>query len=124
MIAPDGTRLIFPSCGISYAQVVSVAGVNQRAAAKKLGLSERNFCHVIRRLGLQHWFPDTRPRSRCISREDIIKVAGEGWTRRDAAEILGISYGYLRNLIEEWKLQDYFISKAEAARVAQVGYAA
>jgi transposase len=124
MIAPDGSRVLMPKCGVSYLDFVSVAGMNQRAAAKRLGVSERNFGDVVRRLGLQHWFPDTRPRSRCISREDIIKVAGEGWTRRDAAHILGVSYGYLRNLIEEWKLQGYFISKAESARVAQVGYAA
>jgi transposase len=124
MIAPDGSRVLMPKCGVSYLDFVSVAGMNQRAAAKRLGVSERNFGDVVRRLGMSHWYPDTRPRSRCISSEDIIKVAGEGWTRRDAAHILGISPGYLRNLIEEWKLQEYFISKAEAARVAQVGYAA
>jgi transposase len=124
MIASDGSRVLMPKCGVSYLDFVSVAGMNQRAAAKRLGVSERNFGDVVRRLGMSHWYPDTRPRSRCISRDDIIKVAGEGWTRRDAAHILGVSYGYLRNLIEEWKLQSYFISKAQAARVAQVGYAA
>jgi hypothetical protein len=124
VIAPDGSRLIFPAAGISYKDCISVAGVNHRAAAKRLGIAEDHFRRTIKRLSMSHWYPDTRPRSRCISREDIIKVAGEGWTRRDAAHILGVSPGYLKDLVGEWKLQGYFISKAEAARVAQVGYAA
>lgn len=118
----DGSRIIFPLCGLTYADVISVAGVNQRAAAKKLGVSERQFGAVIKRLGMRNLFPDHRPRSRCVSKEDIIKVAGEGWTRRDTAHILGISYEYLRDLIERWKLQPYFISTSQALSIAQKGY--
>lgn len=118
----DVNRLIFPLCGLTYADCVSVAGVNQRAAAKKLGVSERQFHAVIKRLEMGHLYPDVRPRPRCISKEDIAKVAGEGYTRRDAAHILGVSYGYLRDLIEEWKLQEFFIDSGEAKRIARKGY--
>jgi len=110
-------------CGLTYADCISVAGVNQRSAAKKLGVSERQFGAVVKRLGMGHWYPDVRPRPRCISREDIVKVAGEGYTRRDAAHILGISFGYLRDLVEEWELQDAFIVKGgHASWVARRGY--
>ena len=118
----NGSRLIFPLCGLTYSDCISVAGVNQRDAAKKLGISERQFHHVVKRLGMGHWYPDTRNRSRCISKEDIVTVAKEGYTRRDAAHILGISYGYLRDLIEEWKLQEFFIGSGEAKRIAVKGY--
>jgi len=118
----EGSRMIFPLCGITYADCISVSGVNQRDAAKKLGVSERQFHAVIKRLGMGHWYPDVRPRSRCISKEDIIKVAGERYTRRDSAHILGVSYAYLKDLIEEWKLQEYFISSSDAKRIAVKGY--
>lgn len=118
----DGSRLIFPECGLTYADCISVAGINQRAAAKKLGVTERHFHRVINQLGMGHWFPDKRPRPRCISKEDIIQVASERYTRRDAAYILGISYAYLKDLIELWQLQDHFISTSEAISRAQVGY--
>ena len=116
------SRTIFPNCGITYADCVSVAGVNQRQAAKRLGISEDHFRLVIKRLGASHWFPDVRPRSRCVSKEDIIQVASEKYTRRDAAYILGISYDYLRDLIAEWDLGKHFISTSEALSVAQKGY--
>lgn len=116
------TRTIFPACGITYADCISVAGVNKREAAKKLGVAEDHFGRTVKRLGMDHWFPDVRPRPRCVTKEDIIEVAQEGWTRRDSAAILGISYGYLKDLIEMWKLQPYFISTSEALSKAQKGY--
>lgn len=116
------SRTIFPDCGITYADCVSVAGVNKRQAAKKLGISEDHFRRVIKRLGASHWFPDVRPRPRCVTKEDIIQVASERYTRQDAAYILGISYGYLRDLIYEWDLGKYFITTSEAISVAQKGY--
>lgn len=122
-IAPDGSRLLFPSCGISYLQVISVAGVNQRHAAKKLGVSERQFTEVIRRRHMQHWFPDVRPRPRCISREDIEKLAAEGYTKRDAAFIAGVEYSYFKELVQLYGLRDLFPNCGEASWISRRGYA-
>ena len=122
LIVTKTSRTIFPLCGITYADCVSVAGVNQREAARKLGIAEDHFRRVINMLGMGHWYPDVRPRPRCVSKEDVIQVASEKFTRRDAAHILGISYGYLRDLIQEWDLGGHFISGNEARSVARKGY--
>ena len=115
-------KILFPQCGITYADCVGVAGLNQRAAAKRLGISLRNFGEVIRKNGMTHLYPHTRASSRCVSKDDVIQVASEGYTRKDAAYILGISYGYLRDLVKDWDLGGYFISTGEAISVARNGY--
>jgi len=115
-------KILFPLCGITYADCVSVAGLNQRAAAKRLGLSLRNFGEVIRKNGMTHVYPHTRASSRCVSKEDVIQVASEGYTRKDAAYILGISYGYLRDLVKDWDLGEHFLSMSEAVSVGKNGY--
>lgn len=116
------SRTLFPLCGITYADCVSVAGVNQKEAARRLGLSQRNFGEVVRRLGMAHWYPLVRPGKRCVTKEDIIQVASEGYTRLDAAYILGISYSYLRELIKDWDLGGHFLSLSKAVSVGKKGY--
>lgn len=111
-------------CGVSYLQIVACAGMNQRAAAERLGVNEGYFRKTVKRLGLRHWFTDIRPRPRCISREDIVQVASEGYTRRDAAYLLGISPRYLADLVQEWQLADSFrVTKGKASWVTRRGYA-
>ena len=122
MLMIDPSQLIFPNCGITYADCQSVSGMNHRRAAKKLGIAEDHFQKTIKKIGASHLYPDVRPRPRCVSKEDIIQVASEKLTRRDAAHILGISYGYLRDLIQEWDLGGHFISGNEARSVARKGY--
>jgi transposase len=112
-------------CGLTYMQIVDIAieCPNKRAAAKRLGVSERQFYAVIKRRGMGHWFRCEKPRPRCISREDIVELAGQGFIRADVADLLGISEGYLKDLVHEWNLQDAFtVRRGKAAWVARRGY--
>lgn len=96
-------------CGLTYSDVISCAGMNQRQAARKLGV---NYCHFnqrIKRLGMSHWFD--APRHRCISKEDIIKTTG--MCQIDAAEVLGVTNGYLSVLIHEYGIRHLFPGKSK-----------
>lgn len=118
--------MIFPVAGLSLEDIEKVAAIapNKRAAAKKLGMGERQFYSVIKQKGLSYLFDLRKPRSRCVSKEDIESAAAEGYTRKDAAFILGISEWYLKDLIHLWKLQDAFtVRKGKASWVARRGYA-
>lgn len=103
-IAPDGTRLIL--CGLSYRDVLTCAGMNQKQAAKRLGVNYLHFNQVIRRMGMGHYFDGGR--SLCISREDVIKAAAAGRCQIDTAEDLGISGPYLSQLVAKWGLRHLF----------------
>lgn len=117
--------LLFPRCGITMQHVLTIAGVadNKRDAAKKLGVSERQFYTVISRHNLGHLFANRKPRKVCVTKEDIVALAQERYTRKDAAYILGISPEYLKKLIQRWNLADMFVvSKGKASWVTRRGY--
>jgi transposase len=105
-ISSDGTRLIFPSCGLSYADVTACGGMNQKQAAKKLGVNYAHFNQIIKRLGASHWFDGGKPL--CVSKEDVIKAASAGRCQIDTAEDLGISGQYLHELVMKWGLRHLF----------------
>lgn len=122
--------LAMPYAGLTFADV-SLAALNthgnRRRTAKRLGVSIRALDACIERHNLGRWFvagrgKGKRPRARCVTVEQIIEVAQEGYHRRDVAEILGISYAYLKDIIEECNLQGHFISAAQAKRIARRGY--
>jgi hypothetical protein len=116
---------IFPLCGISYNDVVEAAATqpNKKKAAERLGINEKYFYLTIKRLNMGHLFKASRsPKRRCISKEDIVKVAGEGYPMKDAAFLLGISYSYLRLLATEWGVKGLFMSKGRAGWVTRRGY--
>ena len=103
-LAPDGSRVLL--CGLSYSDIISCAGMNQKQAARRLGV---NYCHFNERvkvMGLSHWFDGGKPL--CVSREDVIKAASAGRCQIDTAEDLGISGPYLSQLIAKWGLRDLF----------------
>jgi hypothetical protein len=110
-------------CGLTYLDIVSCAGMNQRQAAKRLGVGYAYFNQVVKRQGMSHWFAHTRPRARCVCPEDIVKVASEGYTQTDAAFLLGINFGYLRRLVKLWGLRDHFPANGgEASLIGKRGY--
>lgn len=123
--------LLMPICGLSFSDVSLAAlqcGGNKVRTAKRLGVGVQSLNHAIRRENLQHWFVKgrgkaPRPRQTCVSREQIIEVAKEGYTRADAAHVLGISPAYLKDLIKRWELSGYFIGHAESCRKTRHGYA-
>jgi transposase-like protein len=122
-IAPDGTRILL--CGLSYRQIVSVAGdgVGFMEAARKLGVEEAHFRKTMHRLGLSHWFKRSYARSKCLSADDIRKLAAEGYNRKDAAFIAGVNYSYFKRLVREYGLQDCFPSHGYASWISRRGYA-
>lgn len=113
-------------CGLSYHDVITAAmdSPNLRAAARRLGVSERQLRTVVKRRGMQHWFRREKPRPRCVSREDVEHAALVG-SRWEAADVLGISESYLKDLINLWGLHDLFawrpeISKEDLERCARL----
>lgn len=129
--------LMMPVAGLSFYDV-SLAALecngNRVRTAKLLGVGIRSLDAAIARHGLQRWFISrdwrigpksavgSRQRQRCVSREQIISIASEGYTRKDAAYLLGIDYSYLKELVRMWGLSDHFPSHGECVRVGLVGY--
>lgn len=122
-IAPDGTRILL--CGLSYRDVISVAGegVSLREAAAKLGVNEGHFSKTMHRIGAAHWFQRSYSRSKCLSADDIRQLAKEGYNRRDAAFIAGVSYAYFKELVREYGLSDCFPTSGKSAWISRRGYA-
>lgn len=115
---------LLPRSGVTDDQVREAIAnsPNLRAAAKRLGVSEGN----LRSVAAQHGIKGNKkkPRPTCVSPEDIIALAREGFTRPDTAYLLGISPAYLKDLIKKWDLARHFtVSGGRAAAVAMRGYA-
>jgi hypothetical protein len=93
--------------GITYSQIVNqCAGMSYAQAAKTCGVGAKNFTTAIRRNGMAHWFQaGRRNRRRCVTEEQVREVVHSGLIRADAAEALGISVGYLRNLMRLYNIQ-------------------
>ena len=112
-------------CGVTYLQIVdaAIASPNMRAAAERLGVSYDHLRRIVKRRGMGHWFRIEKPRPRCVSREDVAGLARQGFIRADVADMLGISEGYLKDLVREWNLYDEFtVRKGRASWVARRGY--
>lgn len=117
--------LLFPRCGITLQHVQEIAKVakNKREAARKLGISERQFYSVIAKHNLGYLFSRFKSRKICVTKEEIIDMAQQGYTRRDTAYLLGISVDYLKRLIHRWQLADTFIiTKGKASWITRRGY--
>lgn len=119
----DGSRILFPRCGLTYADVVSCAGMSQKAAAKRLGLAYSHFNKAVTRFGLDHWFSKPRQAfTQCVTPEDIIQSAKEGYTMKDAAFVLDVSERYFKTLVARWDLTHHFPNSGKAAWIARRGY--
>lgn len=108
-ISPDGTREIL--CGLSYRQVVSVAGdgVTMKDAARLLGVAEDHFRRKMHRLGLVHWFPRTQHgRTRRVTAKGMQRLVDDGYALQTAAKLTGLSYSRFQHLAKEYGLQDSF----------------
>lgn len=126
-----GVPLAMPMCGLSFADV-SLAAMechgNKTRTARRLGVSIKALEALIEREKIGWWFNPTggirHQRKRCVSKDDIVTLAQEGYTRPDVAHLLGISQAYLKDLISKWDLADSFIiRKGKAAAVTAKGYA-
>lgn len=126
--------MVMPRCGISFADV-SLAALecmgNMKRTAKRLGVDQSALRIAVRREGIERWFVSrhgmsaigSRSRARCVTREQVIDLAADGYSQRDTAYMLGISYSYLKSLVLEWGLRDYFPSHGECVRNGRLGYA-
>lgn len=120
-IAPDGTRLIL--CNLSYRDVISCAGMSQKEAAKRLGVAYAHFNQVIKRHGMSHWFEKPKQvYTNCVSKEDILQTAAEGYTMKDAAFLLGICDRHMKRLVAKWELNSYFPNCRKASWISRRGY--
>lgn len=57
-----------------------------------------------------------------MTREQIVEQALAGYLREDAAEILGISKGYLRDLCERFSITEFSENRGYRVRVGLRGY--
>lgn len=124
-----GRALMMPVAGLSFADV-SLAAMechgNRVRTAKRLGVGVRSLDAAIDREGLQRWFVSgrgcgVRPRSVCVTREQIQELSDGCYLREDAAEILGISKYYLRDLCERWGVS-FAGNRSMRSRIGKVGY--
>lgn len=129
--------LMFPRCGLSFADV-SLAALecrgNRVRTAKRLGVGVRSLDAAIAREGLERWFVSHdwsigpkgggyKSRTKCVQRDQVIEVAKEGYSQRDAAYILGVEYSYLKRLVKEWRLRAHFPDHGQCVRNGHLGYA-
>jgi len=122
--------LMMPVAGLSFADV-SLAALecsgNRVRTAKRLGVGIRSLDAAIEREGLQRWFVAGRGRgkrfrSRCVTREQVVALAVDGYLKADAADILGISEYYLRDLIELWGITEFNADRGRSVKVGMYGY--
>jgi predicted DNA-binding protein (UPF0251 family) len=110
-------------CGITYQQVIDCAGMSQKDAAKRLGVNHAYFNRVLHRHGMAHYFPKPKQTfTNCVTAEDIAMTAAEGYTQKDAAYVLGISYRHMLRLTSQWGLSSLFPNSGKASWVARKGY--
>lgn len=110
-------------CGLTYSDITSCAGMSQKAAAKKLGVNYNYFNQVIKRIGAGHWFVKPKQQfTQCITEQDIVKAAGEGYTQKDAAFVLDVSERYFKSLVARWGLNSLFPNSGKAAWISRDGY--
>lgn len=93
---------------------------NGRAAAKKLKVSERQLYRVAKEHGIT--FQKRKPRDRCLTAEDVMQLAEEGYTQKDAAFVVDVSYEYFKELVGLYGLNDHFPSSGQAAAISRRGY--
>lgn len=120
-----------PIAGLSFCDVSAAAWEchgNRIRTAKRLCVGVRSLDAAISRHGLHNWFVRGRGRgvkfrSVCVTREQVIEVAQEGYSQRDAAFLLGISYDYLKSLVRRWNLRQYFPAHGQCVQNGHLGYA-
>lgn len=129
---------MMPVAGLSFADI-SLAALqcrgNRVRTAKRLGVGIRSLDAAVQREGLERWFLSRTPgvgpksgkgsksRNRCVTQEQIIEVAHGGYSQRDAAYLLGISYAYLKDLVAEYGIREHFPEHGECVRNGMLGYA-
>jgi len=120
-----------PIAGLTFCDISAIAWEcqgNRVQTAKRLGVGVRSLDAAIERHGLHNWFVVGRGRgkhfrSRCVTRDQIIEVAREGYSQTDAAFILGIEYSYLKDLVKLWNLRPYFPAHGQCVKNGCLGYA-
>lgn len=117
-----------PFAGLTFADLSLAAleaGGNRVRAARRLGIGVRTLDRHVALLDLDRWFISgrgrgRRPRSKCVTAEQIRELCSEGYTRKDSAYLLGISYGYLKDLLHQYRLDN--LAWVNGRSVAQKGY--
>jgi hypothetical protein len=111
------SRVIFPMCGLTYADMVDAACTtpNMRACAKRLGVSGRQLYEVAKRIGASHWFGKLKPRPSKVNIEEVVELAQQGFIRADVAYMIGISHKYLDEIVQDYGLADKFIVREHKA---------
>jgi len=112
-------------CGLTYDQIIQVAMTtpNKRAAAKKLGVSDKYFLVVIKRLGMGHWFRTEKSSNGpppLISKDDLLSV--HGMILDDAAELLGVCRNTVKKAIKREGLRHLFPNLGAASWISRRGY--
>lgn len=112
-------------CGITAADILRTSrkAANMSDAARMLRVSQGYFARKMNDMGAVHYFANRKVRKRRVSQRSIIKLARQGYTRRDTAYLLGISPAYLKDLIALWHLADNFVvNRGKASWVTRRGY--
>lgn len=127
----DMSALAMPIAGLTFGDIHRVAKAchgNRVQTAKRLGVHLCSLRKAIDRNSLHDWFVSgtgrgVKFRPRCVSREQIIDIAKDGYSYPDTAFLLGISLQYLVNLIDLWNLKSYFAPIGKRISNGMRGYA-
>jgi len=129
--------MAMPRCGLSFADV-SLAAMecsgNLKRTARRLGVDASALRAAVRREHLEHWFCSMNPfvgspwsgsrsRKSRITVDQIKEVALEGYSQKDAAYLLGISYSRMKFLVSEMGIRECFPSHGTCTLNGRLGYA-
>lgn len=122
--------LIFPRCGITYADVLTCRGMSMERAALRIGVNRKHFASRMKDLGLQNLFSGrNRYRHRTevfpdlgITREDVESCVG--MLQIDAAAELGVDYEWFNTkVLRDPELRALFPARGgEVKKIAERGY--
>jgi predicted DNA-binding transcriptional regulator AlpA len=99
--------------GVTAADLLKAACrcANMSEAAQSLGVSQSYFTKKVKEIGATDYFKRRKPRKRRITKRSTVQLARQGYTRRDAAFLLGVSPAYLKDVVNIWGIADEFIVK-------------
>lgn len=124
-LAPDGSRLLIPRCGISYRDIIAAAEMCATipAASVRLGVGETTLRTCVETYRLQHWF-SPRDAPKCptkLTRRRLLYWLRQGMTRQDIAKEIGVSYAHLNVMIRRHQIGT--LNRGAASWLARRGIA-
>lgn len=110
---------------LTYSDIISVACEGHAtfdAAAKRLGVTPQALRRVLKARGMRHWLPRGQPvKSSSVDLRELESLGRDGYTIKDAAYLMGISYPHALRLVRR-HCRSAFPNRGAGAWKARRGY--